>query len=122
MRMILQVGILINNAGMSSDYPELFVKTPQEMLNKILQLNVVALTGITRVILPGMIERQKGVIINISSMSGLDMACPYLTVYAATKAYVIKFSANLATEVARNGITVQCIAPGLIATKMTKIR
>lgn len=120
--MILQVGILINNAGMNSDYPELFVKTPEEIINKTLQLNVVALTGITRVILPGMIERQKGVIINVSSISGLFVACPYLAAYAATKAYVIKFSANLAAEVAQNGITVQCIAPGLVATKMTKIR
>ncbi|XP_035725521.1 very-long-chain 3-oxoacyl-CoA reductase-like isoform X2 [Vespa mandarinia] len=118
----LEIGILINNAGMNSDYPELFSKTSEEMLNKILQLNVVSFTNITRLILPGMIERKKGIIINISSILGMDIRCPYLTVYGATKAYVIKFSANLAAEVIQDGIIVQCIAPGPIATKMIKIR
>ncbi|XP_047371619.1 very-long-chain 3-oxoacyl-CoA reductase-like isoform X2 [Vespa velutina] len=118
----LEIGILINNAGINSDYPEVFIKTKEEMLNKILQLNVVSLTNITRLILPGMMERKKGIIINISSIAGMNISCPYLTTYAATKAYIIKFSANLAAEVIRNGIIVQCIAPGPIVTKMTKIR
>ncbi|KAF7407497.1 hypothetical protein HZH66_002034 [Vespula vulgaris] len=118
----LEVGILINNAGMNSDYPELFVKMSEEILNKILQLNVVSLTIITGIILPDMIKRRKGVIINISSIAGMNLVCPYLTTYAATKAYIIKFTSNLAAEVAQSGITVQCIAPGPVATKMIKIK
>ncbi|KAL2725435.1 very-long-chain 3-oxoacyl-CoA reductase-like [Vespula squamosa] len=117
----LEVGILINNAGMSYEHPEFLTNMPEETLNNILQLNVVGLTGTTRVILPGMMKRRKGVIINISSVTG-DIPSPYLTVYAASKAYVIKFSADLAAEVAQNGVTVQCIVPGPVATKMTKVK
>ncbi|XP_046818495.1 very-long-chain 3-oxoacyl-CoA reductase-like [Vespa crabro] len=117
----LEVGILINSAGMSYEYPEFLTNMPEETLNKILQLNVAGLTGTTRVILPGMMKRRKGVVINISSVTG-DIPSPYLTVYAASKAYVIKFSADLAAEVAHNGVTVQCIIPGPVATKMTRIK
>ncbi|KAL2725436.1 very-long-chain 3-oxoacyl-CoA reductase-like [Vespula squamosa] len=118
----LEVGILINNAGMNFDYPELFIEMPEEILNKILQLNTVALTVITRIILPKMLVRKKGVIINISSITGMDIDIPYLTAYAATKAYIIKFTNNLAAEIAQDGITVQCIVPGPVATKMIKIK
>ncbi|XP_015176616.1 PREDICTED: very-long-chain 3-oxoacyl-CoA reductase-like [Polistes dominula] len=117
----LEVGILINNAGMAYDYPELMTEMPEETLNKILQINVAGLTGVTRVILPGMIKRKKGIVINISSLLG-EVISPYLTVYAASKAYVIKFSADLANELSSSGITVQCIIPGPVATKMLKIR
>ncbi|KAL2746855.1 very-long-chain 3-oxoacyl-CoA reductase-like [Vespula maculifrons] len=118
----LEVGILINNAGMSYEYPELFTKIPEETLNNIMQLNIVGLTGISKMILPRMLLRKKGVIINVSSLLGMDIPSPYLTVYAASKAYVIKFSTDLAAEVAQNGITIQCIVPGPVATKMTKVK
>ncbi|XP_043497423.1 very-long-chain 3-oxoacyl-CoA reductase-like [Polistes fuscatus] len=117
----LEVGILINNAAMSYDYPELMTEVPEELLNQILQINVAGLTGVTRVVLPGMIKRKKGVVINISSVMG-DLISPYLTVYAASKAYVIKFSADLAAELSSSGITVQCIIPGPVATKMLKTK
>lgn len=117
----LEVGILINNAAMAYDCPELITEVPEETLDKILQINVVGLTGVTRVILPGMIKRNKGVVINISSLTA-DIISPYLTVYAASKAYIIKFSADLAAELFSSGITVQCIIPGPVATKMLKIR
>ncbi|KAI4491350.1 hypothetical protein M0804_002742 [Polistes exclamans] len=117
----LEVGILINNAAMAYDYPELMTEVPEETLNKIVQINVAGVTGVTRVVLPGMIKRKKGVVINISSITG-DVLSPYLTVYAASKAYIIKFSADLAAELFSSGITVQCIIPGPVATKMLKIR
>lgn len=68
-----------------------------------------------------MMERRKGVVINVSSTSAA-IPNPYLSVYAASKAYVDKLSADLAAEVAPRGITVQCILPGPVATKMSKIR
>ncbi|XP_050459228.1 very-long-chain 3-oxoacyl-CoA reductase-like [Cataglyphis hispanica] len=117
----LEVGVVVNNAGTSYDHPELFTNVSEEVLAKILQLNVAGVTGVARAVLPGMMERQKGVLINISSTTAA-IPSPYLSVYAASKAYVDKLSADLAAEAAPRGVTVQCILPGPVATKMSKIK
>ncbi|KAL0123299.1 hypothetical protein PUN28_005677 [Cardiocondyla obscurior] len=117
----LEVGVLINNAGASYDHPELFTNVSEEVLARILQLNVAAVTGVARAVLPGMMERGKGVLINVSSTAAA-IPSPYLSVYAASKAYIDKLSADLATEAAPRGVTVQCILPGPVATKMSKIK
>ncbi|XP_032684663.1 very-long-chain 3-oxoacyl-CoA reductase [Odontomachus brunneus] len=117
----LEVGVLVNNAGASYDHPELFTNVSEEVLARILQLNVAGVTGVARALLPGMLERKKGVVINISSTTG-SMPSPYLSVYAASKAYIDKLSADLAVEAAPRGVTVQCVSPGPVATKMSKIR
>lgn len=115
------MGVLVNNAGASYDHPELFTNVSEEVLAKILQLNVAGVTGVARAVLPGMMERRKGVLINISSLTAA-IPSPYLAVYAASKAYIDKFSADLATEAAPRGVTVQCVLPGAVATKMSKIK
>ncbi|GAB1867420.1 Estradiol 17-beta-dehydrogenase 12 [Camponotus japonicus] len=117
----LEVGVLVNNAGASYDHPEFFTNVSEEMLAKILQLNVAGVTGVARAVLPGMMERRKGVVINVSSLTAA-IPSPYLTVYAASKAYIDKLSADLATEAAPRGVTVQCVLPGAVATKMSKIK
>ncbi|XP_046742553.1 very-long-chain 3-oxoacyl-CoA reductase-like [Diprion similis] len=117
----LEVGVLVNNAGTSYEHPEVFTNVSEETIARILQLNVAGVTGVARAILPGMMERRKGVIINISSMSAA-IPNPYLSVYSASKSYVDKLSADLAVEAAPRGVTVQCVLPGPVATKMSKIR
>ncbi|XP_012216344.1 very-long-chain 3-oxoacyl-CoA reductase [Linepithema humile] len=117
----LEVGVLINNAGASYDYPELFTHVSEDVLARILQLNVAGVTGVARTILPGMMERRKGVVVNVSSTTAA-IPSPYLSVYAASKAYIAKLSADLAAEAAPRGVTVQCILPGPVATKMSKIK
>ncbi|KYN37337.1 Estradiol 17-beta-dehydrogenase 12 [Trachymyrmex septentrionalis] len=117
----LEVGVLVNNAGASYDHPEMFTNVSEEVLARILQLNVAGVTGVARAILPGMLERGKGVLINVSSTAAA-IPSPYLSVYAASKAYIDKLSADLATEAAPRGVTVQCVLPGPVATKMSKIK
>ncbi|XP_020293088.1 very-long-chain 3-oxoacyl-CoA reductase [Pseudomyrmex gracilis] len=117
----LEVGVLINNAGASYDHPELFANLSEEVVAQILQLNVAGVTGVTRAVLPGMMERKKGVLINVSSTTAA-IPSPYLSVYSASKAYIDKLSADLAVEAAPRGVTVQCIMPGPVATKMSKIK
>ncbi|CAL7945425.1 unnamed protein product [Xylocopa violacea] len=117
----LEIGVLVNNAGASYEHPESFTKLPEERIAQILQLNVAATTGVTRAVLPGMIERRKGVLINISSTLG-DIPAPYLAVYGASKAYAVKLSRDLAAEVEPHGVTVQCVMPCVVATKMSKIK
>lgn len=111
----------MNNAGVSYDHPELFTNVSEETIARILQLNVAGVTGVARAVLPRMFENHKGVVINIGSAAGA-MPSPYLSVYAASKAYVEKLSADLAAEAAPRGVTVQCVLPGPVATKMSKIK
>lgn len=117
----LELAVVVNNAGASYDHPELFINLSEDRLATILQLNVAAVTGIARALLPRMIERRKGVLINISSAVAV-MPAPYLAVYAASKAYIVKLSYDLAVEAESHGVTVQCITPGPVATKMSKIK
>ncbi|KOC59970.1 Estradiol 17-beta-dehydrogenase 12 [Habropoda laboriosa] len=116
-----ELAVVVNNAGASYDHPDLFTNISEERLATILQLNVAAVTGISRALLPQMLRRKKGVLINIGSALAVIPA-PYLAVYAASKAYIVKLSYDLAAEAEPNGVTVQCVTPGPVATKMSKIK
>lgn len=119
----LEVGVLVNNVGMSYANPEYYLALPdqEKFISNIVTCNIFSVTRMCSLFLPGMVERRKGVVINISSLSAVIPA-PLLTVYAASKAFVDKFSDDLATEYAHHGITVQSVLPGPVATNMSKIR
>lgn len=119
----LEVGVLVNNVGMSYANPEYYLALPdqEKFINNLITCNIFSVTRMCGLFLPGMVERRKGVVINISSLSAVIPA-PLLTVYAASKAFVDKFSDDLATEYAHHGITVQSVLPGPVATNMSKIR
>lgn len=119
----LEVGVLVNNVGMSYANPEYYLGLPdqEKFISNIVTCNIFSVTRMCGLFLPAMVERRKGVVINISSLSAVIPA-PLLTVYAASKAFVDKFSDDLATEYAHHGITVQSVLPGPVATNMSKIR
>ncbi|XP_017884452.1 very-long-chain 3-oxoacyl-CoA reductase [Ceratina calcarata] len=117
----LEIAVVVNNAGASYEHPDLFINVTEECLAKILQLNVAAITGVARALLPQMFERKKGVLINMSSALAIIPA-PYLAGYAASKAFIVKLSQDLAAEAEPRGVTVQCVIPGVVATKMSKIK
>jgi len=117
----LDVGVLVNNVGMSYDHPEPFLNVTPEMVNKLIRCNIIGMDEMTRLILPQMVERKKGAVINLSSLSAA-MCTPLLSIYSGTKAYVDKFTEGLAYEYGRKGITVQCILPGYVVSNMSKLR
>jgi len=84
-------------------------------------VNTAALNEMTRLVLPGMVSRKKGGIVNVSSLSGVVPA-PMLSTYSGTKAYINFFSHCLAAEYKRSGIAVQSITPGMTVSEMSKIR
>ncbi|KNC74561.1 hypothetical protein SARC_12898 [Sphaeroforma arctica JP610] len=117
----MDVGILVNNVGVSYDYPCLFHDVSDERVDQLVKLNMESLTKITRAVLPGMAERRRGAIVNVSSASGM-MATPLLTAYSASKAYVDFFSRGLNTEYQHLGVQVQSLMPLYVTSKLSKIR
>ncbi|XP_058161484.1 very-long-chain 3-oxoacyl-CoA reductase isoform X2 [Dasypus novemcinctus] len=119
----LEIGILVNNVGTSYEYPESFLNVSDldNTIKKLINVNIVSVCKMTRLVLPGMEERSKGVILNISSISGM-YPVPLLALYSASKAFVDYFSQCLHEEYKSKGIFVQSVLPYLVATKLAKIR
>ena len=111
------IDVLVNNAGIS--FINLLQDTDENDYDRIFDINMKSVYLVTRAVIPGMIRKKYGKIINISSMWGITGAsCE--ACYSASKAAVIGFTKAMAKELGPSGINVNCIAPGLIDTDMNK--
>uniref|UniRef100_A0A672LK06 3-ketoacyl-CoA reductase n=2 Tax=Sinocyclocheilus grahami TaxID=75366 RepID=A0A672LK06_SINGR len=115
--------LLVNNVGISYPYPEFFLHIPdlENFITNMINVNITSVCQMTRLVLPRMEARAKGVILNISSASGM-FPVPLLTIYSSTKAFVDFFSLGLQAEYKCKGIIIQSVLPFFVATKMTRIR
>ena len=104
-----EIDILVNNAGFGDYGP--FVECDPDKQMRMIDLHVRALTDITRAILPGMVERKKGRIMNIASVAAFEPG-PLMSVYYATKVYVLSFSEAIQEELRGTGVTVTALCPG----------
>jgi short-subunit dehydrogenase len=111
------IDVLINNAGFGA-YGEFATMPEEEILGQI-QLNITALTELTRLFLPAMFERRSGRIMNVASTAAFQPG-PLMAVYYATKAYVLSFSEAIANELRGSGVTVTCFCPGATHTGFAK--
>jgi 3-oxoacyl-[acyl-carrier protein] reductase len=111
-----RLDILVNNAGVTRD--NLFMRMKDAEWETVLAINLTAAFRLTRASLKGMIRRRHGRIVAISSIVGVT-GNPGQGNYAAAKAGLIGMSKALAAEVASRGVTVNCVAPGFIASPMT---
>jgi len=109
-----RVDILINNAGIGTEHA--FMADPTEKQVQQIEVNVVALTALTHMLLPAMLERGSGAILNVASTAGFQ-PMPRQAVYAATKAYVLSFSQGLNQELKRTGVSVTALCPGPTRTE-----
>jgi short-subunit dehydrogenase len=105
----MPVDVLVNNAGFGTHGP--FAHSDVHAELQMLQLNVVALTHLTRVFLPYMVQRKRGRILNVASTAAFQ-AGPYMAVYYASKAYVLSFTEAIAAELEGSGVTVTALCPG----------
>ena len=111
----LTIDALVNNAGYG--IPGTFIASPWQRHQDMLQVMVVGLAELTHRLLPGMIERGYGRIINVASLAGLVPAPAGHTLYAAAKALVIKFSEALSNEVRRHNVHVTAVCPGFTVSE-----
>ena len=113
-----EIETLINNAGFGLIGP--FVDQPADRALEMIDLNVRALTELCRGVLPGMLERRRGFLLNVASTAAFQ-AGPYSAVYYATKAYVLSLSEALHEEAKAGGVHVTALCPGPTATDFFEV-
>lgn len=111
----IQVDLLVNNAGLMMEAG--LKKTSLHDHLQLLQVNVLALTALTRLFIEPMLARNSGRILNVASIAAF-MPVPNLVVYAASKAYVLSFSEALSEEIKGGKVTVTALCPGVTDTTM----
>ena len=109
------IGILVNNAGVIDVGP--FAASPTDKLVGLVNLNVRALTELTSLLVPRMVERRFGRILNVASLAAFQPV-PSMAAYAASKAYVLSFSEALSEELRGSGVKVCAVCPGMTDTDM----
>ncbi len=105
----IAIQVLVNNAGFATYGP--FVETSWDDERRLMQVNMVTLTELTKLVLPGMLSRHEGRILNVASTAAFWPG-PLMAVYYASKAYVLSFSEALAEELRGTGVTVTALCPG----------
>lgn len=105
----LTIDVVVNNAGFGALGP--FADSSLDRQRQMIQLNILALTELTRLLLPGMRQRGRGGILNLASTAAFQPG-PFMAVYYATKAYVLSFTEALAEELRGEPVTVTCLCPG----------
>jgi short-subunit dehydrogenase len=114
----IDVDLLINNAGLGDSGP--FATSDPIRNEQMMLVNMVALTSLTRHLLPPMIARKRGAILNVSSSAGF-LPIPGFAIYAATKAYVTSFSEALRAELHGTGVSVCALCPGPVHTEFQEV-
>lgn len=113
----IEVDALVNNAGFTVYW--LFVETDLQKELEMMQVNMVTLTHLTKLFLPGMVRRHSGRVMNVASTAAY-LPGPLMAVYYATKAYVLSFSEALSNELEGTGVTVTALCPGITETGFQK--
>jgi uncharacterized protein len=113
----MTIDVLVNCAGFGS--AGFFAETPISTELEIIQVNVTAPTHLTALLLPGMLERQRGGILNVASTAAFQPG-PLMAVYYATKAYLLSFSEAIANETRGTGVTVTTLCPGPTRTEFQR--
>jgi 17beta-estradiol 17-dehydrogenase / very-long-chain 3-oxoacyl-CoA reductase len=117
----LDIGILINNVGMSYPHAEYLEFLSVEKLEAICNINCTSMVILTRLLLPQLLKKKNSCVINVSSAGGFIPHQLY-SVYAASKAFVTNFTKNMELEHGSNGVIFQTQVPFLVVSKMSKVR
>lgn len=111
------VDILVNNAGVAESAA--YHATPDEMWDRMLAVNVTGAFALCRALIPPMVERGYGRVVNVASNAGLT-GYAYSTAYCASKHAMVGMTRAIALEIARSEVTINCVCPGWVETRMTE--
>lgn len=117
----LNVGVLVNNVGKSHSMPVTFAETTEEEMEDIVEINVVSILRVSRMIIPGMVSRKRGLVLNLGSFAG-QVTTPMLATYAGSKAFLSAWSQALGEELRRSNITVSLLNTYFVVSNMSKVR
>ena len=112
------ITMLVNNAGTSTMGP--FTETPTEKQLAMINVNLIAVTLLSKAVLPGFKSRNKGILINIASVLGYH-TLPVSSIYSATKAFVVHFTQALQQEFSGTGVTIQLVNPASTSTEIWEV-
>ncbi|KAJ5604318.1 hypothetical protein N7537_007274 [Penicillium hordei] len=117
----LDVSVLVNNVGLSHSIPVPFAQTPAAEMADIVTINCTGTLRVTQLVVPGMMQRRRGLILTMGSFGGL-LPTPFLATYSGSKAFLQHWSTALGSELAPYGIDVELVQAYLITSAMSKIR
>ena len=117
----LDVAVLINNVGKSHSIPVPFALTPEDEMNDIITINCTGTLRTTQLVVPGMAQRKRGLILTMGSFGGL-LPTPLLATYSGSKAFLQQWSTALGAELEQHGVTVELVQAYLITSAMSKVR
>ncbi|KAG0262461.1 hypothetical protein DFQ27_002325 [Actinomortierella ambigua] len=117
----IEVTVLVNNVGTNHEIPTPFEEETDAIVHNIIEVNVKAAMKMTKVVVPQMIARKNGLIINLGSFAGL-VPTPYLSVYSGSKAFLSSWSQAIGAELAPQGVHVQNVNTYFVVSSMSKIR
>ncbi|KAF9585785.1 hypothetical protein BGW38_000761 [Lunasporangiospora selenospora] len=117
----IEVNVLVNNVGTNHEIPTPFEQETNEIMKNIVEVNINAAMKMTKIVVPQMIARKNGLIINLGSFAGL-VPTPYLSVYSGSKAFLSSWSQAIGAELAPMGVHVQNVNTFFVVSAMSKIR
>ncbi|OOF99649.1 hypothetical protein ASPCADRAFT_203414 [Aspergillus carbonarius ITEM 5010] len=117
----LDVSVLVNNVGKSHNIPTPFALTPEDEMTDIVTINCLGTLRATQIVVPGMMQRKRGLVLTMGSFGGL-LPTPLLATYSGSKAFLQQWSTSLGSELEPYGITVELVQAYLITSAMSKIR
>lgn len=117
----LDIAVLVNNVGLSHDIPVPFAQTPETEMRNIITINCLGTLKVTRMVVPGMQTRKRGLILTMGSFGGLTPT-PLLATYSGSKAFLQQWSSALGEELKPYKITVELVQSYLVTSAMSKIR
>eukprot|EP00871_Galdieria_phlegrea_P002919 jgi/Galph1/3628/GphlegSOOS_G2258.1 len=116
------ISVLVNNVGVNVSLPTAFLEIEDEKVDQMLRVNIIGTQKVTKLVVPKMVARKKGIVLFLSSGGGVLCPAPYLSVYSGTKAYEDSLATAVAGEWESSGIIVQSVTPFFITSEMSKIR
>ena len=117
----LDIAILINNVGKSHDVPVTFAETMDQEMQDIININCRGTLIVTQMVIPGMMQRKRGLILTMGSFGGL-IPTPLLATYSGSKAFLQQWSTALGSELSPHNISVELVQSYLVTSAMSKIR